>query len=223
MRNFLESFGLDNIRQERELKKQKDALEQARKINDVREKAIKEEERTNNLITSEIDYLTSEVEEIEDKIRNIIEPVSIIVNTDMVSASEEYYDVRKDTDKLRKEVASSGEEMMTYSYLSILKLGLSSLIVFIATRIMSGNSEFSKTIKAAEIAKHIFTSIGTKSALMLDLYLQDTLMIAAIGSAIGTMYYKFPKFRSKDAILYATVGLIYSLCLMQLGSIFNSL
>lgn len=223
MRKFLPSFGLDHAKKEREIKKQEEALEQSKRMNDVKEEAAKEEQRASKLTTSEIDYLTSEAEETKDRISNIIEPVSIIVNTDMVSASQEYYDVRQDTDKLREEVANSGKEIITYGYLGMLKLGLSFLIVFIATRIMSGNTEFSKTIKAAEIAKYIFTSIGTKSALMLDLYLQDTLMLAAIGGAIGVAYYKFPKFKSANAILYATVGLIYSLCLMQLASIFNSL
>ncbi len=223
MRKILPSFGLDHAKKERELKKQEEALVQSKRMNDIKEEAAKEEQRASKLTTSEINYLTSEAEEVRAKISNIIEPVSIIINTDMVSASQEYYDVRKDTDKLREEVASSGKEIIIYSYLSMLKLGLSFLIVFIATRIMAGNSDFSKTIKAVEIAKYIFTAMGTKSALMLDLFLQDTFMIAVVGVAVGVAYYRFPRFKSANSILYVTVGLIYSLCLMQLASIFSSL
>ena len=223
MRTLMQSNILKRMANERVLSKKEDALNQSKRLNDINEQAQKEKQRAVKLTTSEIEYLTNEEIEIKEKISNIIEPASVIINTDMVSASQEYYDVRNDTDRLKKEVDASSKETITYSYLSLLKLGLSFLIVFIATRIMAGNIEFSTTIKAAEIAKYVFTTIGTKSALMLDLFLQDALMIAVVGGAIGVTYNKFVKFKSPNAILYVTVGLIYSLCIMQLASIFSSL
>ncbi len=223
MSRIMKMIGLDHAIKQKQIEQKEKEIVQSKKLTDLKEQESQEKQRQLKIANVEIDHLNDEKEEINTRLDNIIKPVGIDINIDLISASEEYYDLRKDVDTLRVEVNESSKNVVLTSYLNMLKLALSILIVFVATRIIGDNDEFGKLINAFEIVQHLYPSVSKESALMVNLFLQDTLFIASVGMGMGVAYNRFSKFKSTDAIIYASIGLIFSLILMQLASMFSAM
>ena len=208
---------------EKELQREEALIEVTRK--EQEQKRLKSKLEHNRLkdIDKEIELAREDRNIATEKLETIPEPVSINLDVDIASSATRYQHLKTNTQEAQQKSEEADKDTYSKWRIFLAEIGVAMLIVFIVTRIASGNGYLLKKITALKISKIFFPHLHKFSALSIDLFIQDFLMMTFFIIVFGTLFRDHAEYRSNTMKPKLLIALVISLTGMLIASFLSLL
>ena len=132
-------------------------------------------------------------------------PVSVDLDTDIVSSSKRYNDLKKQVDLTQEKHEQSEDKVVPKFRILQTEVGITIFVVFVITRITADNEYLLEQISTLSIIEYFYPNI--QSSLAINFFIQDLIIILGLSIASGVLFSNFEWFRSKKSIIYSSITL----------------